>query len=52
MLVQRFLAPNLANELLVTLLPTTVILPLSKFISDEIYSIPILTLESGVLALM
>lgn len=43
--------PCLANELLVALLPTTVILPLSKFISDSIYSIPILTLESGVVAL-
>ncbi len=42
--------PCLANELLVALLP--VILPLSKFISDSIYSIPILTLESGVVALM
>ena len=39
------------NELLVALLPTTVILPLSKFISDSIYSIPILTLESWVVAL-
>lgn len=42
--------PCLANELLVALLP--VILPLSKCISDSIYSIPILTLESGVVALM